>query len=125
MLVHFCPGAQSCVTVHWDLLIESPGAVDDPALAAWQVSIPPNDFNMSRPMAVRRLPDHRRIYLSYEGTISGERGHCRVIDGGSCDVIRADADLWQVRFAGQQLTGLYTLRKSSDDIGWTLAKNVG
>jgi hypothetical protein len=37
-----------------------------------------------------RVPDHRRIYLTYEGAISGNRGTVRRVASGSC-LIRVDA----------------------------------
>jgi len=123
VLAQFCPLADGGGTIHWDLLIEIPSRADDPALAAWQLPPPPNDFNLRAPLAVRRLPDHRRIYLTYEGDISAGRGRCHHIDGGPCHIVHADDAFWHVQFAGQQLTGTYQLRKTPPDPTWMLAKD--
>jgi len=39
--------------------------------------------------AARKLRDHRRIYLTYEGQISGDRGHVSRVDEGNVRVTRA------------------------------------
>ena len=56
---------------HWDLLMESPAPGAD-QLIAFAVSAPPEEWKGTR--AADRLPDHRSIYLTYEGPISGNRG---------------------------------------------------
>lgn len=39
-----------------------------------------------------RLEDHRAIYLTFEGEISGGRGQVRQIDGGECWLLESNAD---------------------------------
>ena len=39
--------------------------------------------------AALKLRDHRRIYLTYEGQISGDRGHVSRVDEGNVRVTRA------------------------------------
>ena len=63
--------------VHWDLMLES-----EETLATW--SLPP----MALPIGefqcpAKRLPDHRKRYLDYEGPVSDGRGTVRRIDAGT------------------------------------------
>ena len=52
--------------VHWDLMLE----VDD-RLRTWALDAP---IAPGMDVPARRLPDHRAVYLDYEGAISGGRG---------------------------------------------------
>ncbi len=72
--------------VHWDLLIEVP---DRPDLATWRLAASPLATSAAT-IPATALPPHRRIYLEYEGPISGDRGHVRRIAGGT---LRAMTDL--------------------------------
>jgi hypothetical protein len=73
---------------HFDLLIETaPGG----ALAAWRCE----DWPIDRPASLVRLPDHRSIYLDYEGPVSGNRGTVRRVAGGECRV-SVGAEGWMV-----------------------------
>lgn len=67
---------------HFDLLFETaPGSM----LAAWRSPCWP--LEMDRP--IQRLPDHRPMYLDYEGEISGGRGSVTRAKGGS-HIVRQD-----------------------------------
>ena len=61
--------------VHWDLMLEH-GEV----LRTWAIDSP---VVAGRDLPARALADHRRLYLDYEGEISGDRGHVRRIDTGT------------------------------------------
>lgn len=66
---------------HFDLLVESPaGPLVTLRLPAWPVC--------SR-LTFERLPDHRAIYLDYEGPISGNRGEVRRVEAGTCGATSA------------------------------------
>ena len=54
---------------HWDFLLE-----DGPALRAWALDAP---IVRGQTQPARSLPDHRLVYLEYEGPISGDRGVVR------------------------------------------------
>ncbi|MCY2983369.1 MAG: hypothetical protein NTY15_06985 [Planctomycetota bacterium] len=41
-------------------------------LLCFEVSVPPGDWQKTTP--AKQLPDHRAIYLTYEGPVSGNRG---------------------------------------------------
>jgi len=63
--------------LHWDLLIES-GDV----LYAWRLSECPAP---GRRVSAERIPDHRSLYLNYEGRVSGDRGTVARVCAGQLD----------------------------------------
>jgi len=72
---------------HYDLLVElTPGG----NLACWNADCWPPE---KHPRPITRIADHRRIYLEYQGPISGDRGMVRRIAGGSCRVHRCGPKL--------------------------------
>jgi len=65
--------------VHWDLMLES-----DEILTTW--SLPPQPLPLREfQCSTKRLPDHRKRYLDYEGDVSDGRGAVRRIDAGTFD----------------------------------------
>lgn len=60
--------------VHWDLLLEGPSSA-----RTWRLLRRPCP---DEPIAAEPLPDHRLHYLTYEGTVSGDRGHVHRIAEG-------------------------------------------
>lgn len=76
--------------LHWDLMLEA-GDV----LQTWRLAQPPVEGVFA--IEATRLADHRRIYLDYEGPVSGNRGCVRRWDAGeysACD----DSDSQSLRF---------------------------
>ncbi|MFN4243080.1 MAG: hypothetical protein ACK4PI_07565 [Tepidisphaerales bacterium] len=65
---------------HYDLLVEpKPGEGD---LMTWRLPAWP----LTAADEVRRLRDHRRVYLTYEGPIRGDRGVVHRVDEGLAEV---------------------------------------
>ncbi len=62
--------------LHWDLMLEA-GDV----LQTWRLAAPPQ----SQSIEAMALGDHRRMYLDYEGPVSGDRGTVRRWDAGLFD----------------------------------------
>lgn len=60
--------------LHWDLLLEA-----GPVATTWRLLRPPLDREL---IAAELLPDHRLLYLEYEGPVSGNRGCVRRVAGG-------------------------------------------
>jgi len=63
---------------HFDWLVEPspPGPSPDPderSLLAWRLAAPLHEAGTAV-LHATRLPPHRRLYLEYEGTLSGGRG---------------------------------------------------
>ncbi len=78
LLRHEMP-ASALRSAHWDLMLENKGI-----LLTWEFpELPltrlPADF---AGLGVRRLANHRLLYLDYEGEISGDRGSVRREDAG-------------------------------------------
>jgi len=93
---------------HWDLLVEQPDAA---MLATWALDGPPVE---SRPIPARRLPDHRPLYLDYEGPVSGDRGHVSRWDHGTCRIVERGEESWTVELHGEQTIGTAVLRRLPD-----------
>ncbi|MDR1964032.1 MAG: hypothetical protein LBQ50_09665 [Planctomycetaceae bacterium] len=65
---------------HWDLMLET-----EPALTTW--AVPPQPLPLhSFECRVKKLPDHRRDYLDYEGPVSQNRGFVRRLDSGTYEI---------------------------------------
>jgi hypothetical protein len=98
---------------HWDLMLE-PSA--DAPLWTWEVLVA---LANSPPHAVttiaRRLPDHRRVYLDYEGPLSGDRGHVTRQAAGTLRWHSHDTDSLTATIDGRQLRGILRLRSLEQD----------
>ena len=104
--------------LHWDLMLEQAGA-----LVTWQLAASPADLPVGGSVPAKRLPDHRREYLSYEGPLSGNRGRVDRVDRGRYDVLAADEDRWTVVLEGSVLKGRYDLRRAGPAMeNWTLER---
>jgi hypothetical protein len=91
---------------HWDFMLEA-GEV----LRTWKLAAQPE---VGRNSAAEASFDHRRLYLYYEGPVSGGRGTVACWDRGSftwqCDSI----DRVVVELAGQRCQGVVVLTRSAD-----------
>jgi hypothetical protein len=87
---------------HWDLLLETGGV-----LRAWSLPQPPQP---GVEMTAEALPDHRLIYLEYEGPISGGRGTVTAWDRGDYRWVRQDDAQLVIQLSGQKLAGRAVLR---------------
>jgi DNA polymerase Ligase (LigD) len=88
--------------VHWDFMLET-GEV----LRTWAIDAP---VVPGRELPARALGDHRRIYLEYEGEISGNRGRVRRVDAGTFRILVWSPEHVRVEVAGTQLVGEVDLR---------------
>lgn len=96
------PGCDVGLPSHWDLLLET----DSDLLLTWCLDwVPDRKIMTGQPPVVisgKRLNGHRRLYLDYEGPISGDRGCVRkVMTGGYRAVLSGVAE-----FRAQWLTDL-------------------
>ena len=95
--------------LHWDLLLET-GAT----LRTWALAAPPDHPG---PITADELPDHRPVYLDYEGPVSGNRGSVRRWDHGTYEVQEQSDVRWVVKLLGGKLNGLVTIEKVADQPG--------
>jgi len=129
---------------HWDLLLEPPeNSPDDTpgspnstplgsvaGLLTFEAPLPPKEW-VTNKFLVKRLPDHRHAYLTYEGPISGARGHVKRVQTGLIQwkVLTADLLVLSVRQTWPKATepvGLITITKlpGSPENNWELEWKV-
>ena len=108
--------------IHWDLMLE-----DGQRLATWQVPVHPGDW-LGGPIFCKQLPNHRPIYLTYEGQISNNRGWVHIICRGDYQKIDVQDRKWIVNLKstppGQNdkylaISGQLLLELTEDD-NWRL-----
>ena len=78
---------------HFDLMIEEAGRE---MLRAWRVFVPPAEWGDGDVGAVR-IADHRAVYMTYEGELSGGRGEVKRVAEGRGEVVQADERGMRVR----------------------------
>lgn len=98
---------------HWDLMIESD--VQTQSLATWALELAPDSGGEQ---AVRRLADHRTLYLEFQGPIPGGRGSVHSWDRGICSISNASRDCWQLHLQGDRLRGHALLTREGDEEHW-------
>ena len=96
---------------HWDFFLEA-GDV----LKAWRLLAEPE---RGRPIPAERLPDHRLIYLDYEGPVAANRGRVTRWDGGTFGWHEKTADEPMVAVTGRTVRGLVTLQRKLGGWLWT------
>jgi hypothetical protein len=94
---------------HYDLMLEQAGG-----LATWQLAQDPLALPVAGRLPARRLADHRKAYLAYEGPVSGGRGSVQRIHAGSCQLLHAEDTLLQFRLEGPTCEGTFELRRQGD-----------
>ena len=98
---------------HYDLML-----ADGDSLATWQLPAPVAELPTGATVRARKLPDHRMAYLTYEGPVSGGRGHVTRLDAGTCERLCAGPDRWLVSLDGLTGRNLLELRRLTGD-HWT------
>lgn len=96
---------------HYDFMFEP---AEGAALATFRL----REWPPSKGQEVRRLKDHRRLYLTYEGTIPGDRGFVVRVDEGTVHIKSAGA-AWILRKSENEpwLT-IEPLRDEGPDAWW-------
>lgn len=106
-LPHDHPHDHPAGSHHFDWLFEP---ADTPITPATPTSADPNarvliTFRLATPphkalgatLAATRLPPHRRLYLDYEGPISGNRGRVQRVASGHADILADTPDRFAAR----------------------------
>lgn len=97
---------------HFDLLLER-GA----GLEAWQVAaggVAPWNLAAGESLAARPLAEHRTIYLTYEGEVSGGRGTVRRVDEGQWQETARGGEGVEFSLEGKRCRGRYAIRKTAN-----------
>ena len=82
---------------HWDFMLESTGV-----LRTWRLDQEPSEAMRS---VATPLPDHRLIYLEYEGPVSGNRGQVQRWDQGEYELLSEAEGTLTVGLHGSRLKG--------------------
>ena len=105
--------------LHWDLMLEE-GAV----LKTWRLPQPPEidpaSDETSLDLIAEALPDHRLVYLEYEGPVSGDRGEVSRWDWGTFTLLERSEDQLVALLTGEELAGRLTLKKQDSENRWSL-----
>jgi hypothetical protein len=100
--------------VHWDLMLEA-GEV----LRTWRLAAPP--LSGTEPIAATPLGDHRKLYLDYEGPVSGGRGEVTRWDAGWYQELAGEVRSGRsvrVHLQGKRVVGPALLEPGPEE-GWT------
>jgi hypothetical protein len=84
-------------TLHWDLLLEA-GDV----LWAWRLLEEPAT---GKDVPAERNFDHRKLYLDFEGPLSGDRGSVKQWESGTFEWFENASDRVVVKLEGTRLKG--------------------
>lgn len=90
---------------HFDLMVER-----GDALKTWRLETTAFQF----PQAAKQVKDHRKMYLDYEGEVSGGRGTVKIWDTGDTLVDRWDEKHIRIAVAGRQLKTRLRLDKTDE-----------
>ena len=93
---------------HWDLMLER-----GETLATWQLLADPRRDDVW-PISARRIGDHRRHYLTYEGPLGGGRGEVHRIASGDYDLISSGTSGWALALRGEYIAGRFELRATTE-----------
>lgn len=91
---------------HWDFMLES-GDV----LRTWRLDAEPTS---GLPITATPLPDHRLMYLDYEGPVDNQRGNVARWDGGEYELLAEDQQSIKLRLKGNVLRGNVDLTAPDD-----------
>lgn len=96
--------------LHWDFLVEN-----GETLLAWRLLEEPDSMN---PFAVEPLPDHRTLYLDYEGPVSRNRGNVAQWDTGICEMTESPEFGFTFELEGKRLKGRLRLEWVEGESRW-------
>jgi len=105
VILHHCVSGSE----HWDLMLEH-GNV----LLTWQLAAEPVNMS-SLPLQARRIGDHRKAYLDYQGEISRDRGHVKRVDAGTIYFEEFTPQKIIARLVGNRLEGSFILTYESGE----------
>lgn len=105
ILLHSGHGA-----THYDLMLEQADG-----LATWQIAQDPAALPAGGRLPARRLADHRKAYLTYEGPVSGGRGSVQRIHAGSCTFLNAEDTRLRVHLEAPTCEGTFELTRQEEE----------
>jgi len=106
VLLHETPSGYARPT-HFDLMLES-GEV----LLTWSLAEIPTSGTV---VAAEQLPDHRLMYLDYEGPVSNDRGNVRRVDRGELEWLEMTLTRYAARVRGEKIRGQLILEQDGTE----------
>ena len=94
-------------SLHYDLMLEC-----DDALTTWSCSQNPLTHPATQ---CRRIADHRKAYLTYEGAVSQNRGTVQRVESGQYEAVEIGDSQWVVQLRGNKSSVQLTLPATSDE----------
>ena len=84
---------------HIDWLLDLAPA-EDRGLTTFRLPGRVDELTPGRHLTAERLADHRRVYLTYEGPVSEERGHVTRVAEGRIEAVQSVGETWafQIRW---------------------------
>ena len=95
---------------HWDLMLE-----EGEVLLTWQLLAEPVDASRL-PIPAKPLGDHRKAYLTFEGPVSGDRGHVTRVDEGNVAIRNRSPDRLLIELDSPRFRGRFALTRGPG--GW-------
>ena len=96
--------------LHWDLMVEQAG---QDTLVTWRLLADPLRNDCVRAESIGR---HRKVYLDYEGEISGGRGSVRRVDRGTVEWRNVSDDNATLALSGERLRGEFEFMRDAADL---------
>lgn len=92
--------------LHWDLLLE-----EECSARTWRLLRKPC---LGEPIAAESLPDHRLMYLDYEGKVSGDRGNVKRLLAGLYEPLADPTDVLAFAISGSSFADSILIRTLQD-----------
>jgi len=99
----------ACGPEHYDLMLEA-----GEALATWRLERDCLDLRPGEALAARKLPDHRRAYLSHQGPVSGGRGRVTLVHAGTYETLDHRPDRLVVRLDSPGASAIFELARTAE-----------
>ena len=82
---------------HFDLMVDVPGRAK---LVTWRIKTPPAEWSRAATFVPERIQDHRRVYLTFEGPLSENRGTVARVAAGTAIVSAQTRAALEMRLEG-------------------------
>lgn len=106
VLFHETPAGYSR-PAHYDLMLEQ-----GEMLRTWALERLPSP---GESLNAERLPDHRPVYLDFEGAVAGDRGRVSRVEAGEYEIAEETTAGLTIRIRGAKLRGTMTVAPLADD----------
>ena len=99
---------------HYDLLLEPPAVSPDAALATWQLDESLVTMAIGESQRGQKLPDHRRVYLEYEGPVSEGRGEVQRVAAGEYTLLEQHDGMWRIKLPAVAASAIFRLHRDGE-----------